>query len=202
MPTLLLTGFEPFLSFPINPTKQIVHHLHGRQIGGYHIEGRILPVDYDTSGAEILSHIEETQPDVVLSLGLAAGRQSITPERIAINWNESSEKDNRGNKPDGEPIHEEGADGLFTTLPIRQFVEGLHENGYPAQISNTAGTYVCNHVMYQTLYHFKKRKEHVPSGFIHLPASHELAVQHGKLPSWPQQDLTAAIECVIESIDS
>ncbi|MCA1021116.1 pyroglutamyl-peptidase I [Halobacillus litoralis] len=202
MPTLLLTGFEPFLNFPINPTEKIVNKLHGRRINGYHVEGRILPVDYQTAGEEVLSHVEDVQPDIVISLGLAAGRHTINPERIAVNCNESSEKDNRGNMPDGEPIHDGGPDGLFSSLPIRRFMEVLHENGYPAEISNTAGTYVCNHVMYQVLYHFQKKGEPVPSGFIHLPASHELAVQHGKLPSWPQQDLTEAVECVIQSIDS
>ncbi|SFJ53811.1 pyroglutamyl-peptidase [Halobacillus dabanensis] len=198
MKKLLLTGFEPFLDFPINPTTQIVEELKGKELNGYRIEGRILPVDYNNSGHGILKHINDIEPDAVLSLGLDAGRYKITPERIAINCNESSERDNEGNKPDGEPIQKEGPDGLFSTLPIKSFVEVLQSKGYPAEVSNSAGTYLCNHVMYQTLYHFHVNHQNIPSGFIHIPASHELAVQHGKLPSWSQKDLTDAVKHIIQ----
>lgn len=198
MRKLLLTGFEPFLDFPINPTHHIVEKLNGKELNGYQIEGRILSVDYNKSGCEILEHIHDVEPDAVLSLGLAAGRYKITPERIAINCNESKEEDNEGNTPDGDPIQEEGPDGLFSTLPIKSFVEDLQSKGYPAEVSNTAGTYLCNHVMYQALYHFHVNNHHLPSGFVHIPASHELAVQHGKLPSWAQTDLTDAVKHIIQ----
>ncbi|MBX0357683.1 pyroglutamyl-peptidase I [Halobacillus sp. Nhm2S1] len=198
MKKLLLTGFEPFLDFPINPTTHIVEELKGKEMNGYQIEGRILPVDYNKSGQEILEHIQDVEPDAVISLGLAAGRYKITPERISINCNESNEKDNEGNTPDGDRIQEEGPDGLFSTLPIKRFVEDLQLKGYPAEVSNTAGTYLCNHVMYQALYHFHENNLEVPSGFVHIPASHDLAVQHGKLPSWSQKDLTGAVKHIIQ----
>ncbi|MFC7061059.1 pyroglutamyl-peptidase I [Halobacillus seohaensis] len=198
MKKLLLTGFEPFLDFPINPTNQIVEELKGKELNGYRIEGRILSVDYNKSGREVLEHIDDVEPDAVISLGLAAGRHKITPERIAINCNESNEKDNEGNTPDGEPIQNEGPDGLFSTLPIKSFVEVLQSQGYPAEVSNSAGTYLCNHVMYQALYHFHANHLKIPSGFIHIPASHELAVQHGKLPSWSQKDLTDAVKHIVQ----
>lgn len=200
MKTLLLTGFEPFLDFQINPTQAIVEELNGQLIQDYRIEGRILPVDYNQSGEKVVELIKEIQPDAVISLGLAAGRHKVTPERIAINCNESSEKDNEGNTPDGEPIHEDGPDGLFTTLPLKAMVHRLNEEGFPAEISNTAGTYLCNHVMYQALYDFKKRGMEVPSGFIHIPASHDLAIRHGRLPSWSQEDLTTAVTRIIETV--
>ncbi|GEN54581.1 pyroglutamyl-peptidase I [Halobacillus faecis] len=198
MKKLLLTGFEPFLDFPINPTTHIVEELKGKEMNGYQIEGRILPVDYNKSGQEILEHIQDVEPDAVISLGLAAGRYKMTPERIAINCNESNEKDNEGNTPEGDRIQKEGPDGLFSTLPIRRFVEDLQARGYPAEVSNTAGTYLCNHVMYQALYHFHENNLEVPSGFVHIPASHDLAVQHGKLPSWSQKDLTDAVKHIIQ----
>ncbi|MYL36392.1 pyroglutamyl-peptidase I [Halobacillus litoralis] len=200
MKTLLLTGFEPFLDFPINPTNHIIEDLKGEEINGFHIEGRILSVDYNKSGYEILEYINDVEPDAVISLGLAAGRYKVTPERIAINCNESNEKDNEGNTPEGQPIQEEGPDGLFSTLPIKHFVERLQSKGYPAEVSNTAGTYLCNHVMYQALYHFHMNNQHIPSGFVHIPASHELAVQHGKLPSWSQSDLTDAVRNIIQEL--
>ncbi|QAS53628.1 pyroglutamyl-peptidase I [Halobacillus litoralis] len=198
MKTLLLTGFEPFLDFAVNPTKEIVETLNGEMINDYLINGKILAVDYNESGEEMVSFIEKVQPDAVLSLGLAAGRHKVTPERIAINCNASKENDNEGNTPDGDPIIAGGPDGVFSTLPIKVLVEGLNNKGYPAEISNTAGTYLCNHVMYQAIYNFRKLDEDVPAGFIHLPASHELAIQHGNLPSWSQTDLTEAVREMIK----
>ncbi|WP_394218370.1 pyroglutamyl-peptidase I [Halobacillus trueperi] len=197
MKKLLLTGFEPFLNYTINPTQEIATSLTGATIGSYTIEGRVLPVDYNNSGNLLISYIEEVQPDAVISLGLAAGRYKVTPERIAINCNESKEDDNEGNRPEGSPIDEEGPDGLFSTLPIRAFVDTLNEKGYPAEISNTAGTYLCNHVMYRGLNHFRIENVEFPSGFIHIPASHDLAIQHGNLPSWSQEDLTNAVRELI-----
>ncbi|KHE72904.1 pyroglutamyl-peptidase I [Halobacillus sp. BBL2006] len=198
MRKLLLTGFEPFLNFSINPTQQIVRELDGMELNGLTIIGKVLSVNYEKSGEELLHYIEEVQPDVVLSLGLAAGRHKLTPERIAINCDESKDKDNHGHTPDGEPIMKDGPDGLFSTLPIQAFVERLIDRGYPAEISNTAGTYLCNHVMYQGLYHFREHQRSVPCGFVHMPASHELAVDHSNLPSWSQEDLTNAVKEIIQ----
>ncbi|MYL69949.1 pyroglutamyl-peptidase I [Halobacillus litoralis] len=200
MKKLLLTGFEPFLNYSLNPTEEIARALDGETINNYTIVAKVLPVDYNKSGDQLVSLIEEVRPDSVLSLGLAAGRYKVTPERIAINCNESKEEDNEGNQPEGDLIDAEGADGLFSSLPIRTFVEVLNEKEYPAEVSNTAGTYLCNHVMYRGLNHFKKKNMEIPSGFIHLPASHDLAVQHGNLPSWSQEDLTSAVKEIILSL--
>ncbi|MGI8315960.1 pyroglutamyl-peptidase I [Halobacillus mangrovi] len=197
MKKLLLTGFEPFLDFSINPTQKIIRDLDGEMINGFRISGRVLSVDYEKSGDELLRHIEEVQPDAVLSLGLAADRHKITPERIAINCDESKERDNRGNTPSGKSIIENGPDGIFSTLPIKRIVDDLNTAGLPAEISNTAGTYLCNHVMYQGLYYFQQQETEIPCGFIHTPASHELAVEHRDLPSWSQADLTEAVKQVI-----
>ncbi|KGX85150.1 pyroglutamyl-peptidase I [Pontibacillus marinus] len=199
MKKLLLTGFEPFLDFTINPTMSIVDELHGKYINGYEIVGKVLKVDYKSSGEEMIEHIRSEKPDAVIALGLAGGRYKITPERIAVNCNDG-ERDNEGNLPEGERIIEDGPDGLFSTLPIRGIVASLNEAGYPSDISNTAGTYLCNHVMYQALYELKQQSRTVPAGFIHIPASHELAIQHKKVPSWSQHDLTKAIEISIETL--
>lgn len=199
MKKLLLTGFKPFLNNHINPTEKIVETLNGKEINGYTIVGKILPVDFKKSGVELLKYIDEIKPDAVISLGLANGRSKITPERIAINCNDGP-KDNSGYKPDGEVIIEDGDDGLFTTLPIKKMVRELNEAYLPASISNTAGTYLCNNVMYHSLDYFKKKNQQVPSGFIHIPASHELAVEHRNMPSWSHEDLTKAIKICIECL--
>lgn len=199
MKKLLLTGFEPFLDFTINPTMSVVDELNGKHINGYEVVGKVLKVDFKSSGEEMLEHIRSENPDAVIALGLAGGRYKITPERIAVNCNDG-DCDNEGNLPQGERIMEDGPDGLFSTLPIRDMVENLNEAGYPAEISNTAGTYLCNHVMYQAIYELKHQNKSVPAGFIHIPASHELAIQHKKIPSWSQNDLTKAIEISIEAL--
>lgn len=200
MKKLLLTGFEPFLDFPINPTQEIVNSLAGKTIGNYEVQGRLLPVDFAQSAQKILGYFDEVKPDVVISLGLAGGRSKITPERIAINIRDG-EPDNQGVRLEDSPIEEEGPAGYFSTLPIRNFVNLLQEKGYPAAISNTAGTYLCNNVMYAVLNKIHQENLDVRAGFIHIPASHQLAVENPKLPSWSQADLTAAIAAIIESLD-
>jgi len=199
MRTLLLTGFEPFLQFEKNPTMEIIKALDGKEMNGFKVVGRIMEVDFSKSGQQMLTYFDEVNPDAVMSLGLAGGRSTITPERIAINCNDG-EKDNQGNRPSGEKIIDDGPDGLFSTLPIDKMVSNLKNNGFPAKISNTAGTYLCNHVMYQMLYKLKKDDRSIPAGFIHIPASHEVAIQAGRIPSWSQQDLIQSVQICIESL--
>lgn len=199
MKKLLMTGFEPFLKYPINPTMDVVSHLNGKEINGYKIYGKILTVDFSQSGQQLLEEINQLEPDAVISLGLSGGRYKITPERIAANCNDGP-ADNTGKKPDGEAIFSDGEDGLFSTLPIKEMVNKLTEEGLPADISNTAGTYLCNNVMYHGLYDAKKKGTFIPTGFIHIPASHELAIKHGKVPSWSQTDLNRAIELCVKCL--
>lgn len=197
MKKLLLTGFEPFLSFSLNPTMKIVEELQDSEVNGYKIMGRILPVDFNASEKELIQLLDEIKPDIHISLGLAGGRTKITPERIAINIKDG-EPDNEGNRPQDEWIDPDGREGYFSTLPIRHMVNALQAAGLPAEISNTAGTYLCNNVMYAGR---KYAEEHAPSmksGFIHIPASHELAIEHGRVPSWSHTDLVKAIRICID----
>ncbi|MEK4487395.1 pyroglutamyl-peptidase I [Psychrobacillus sp. FSL H8-0484] len=196
MRKLLLTGFEPFLSFTVNPTMRIVEELNGLEISGYRVYGRVLTVDFASSGAELIAHMEHINPDAVISLGLAGGRYKITPERIAINVKDGA-ADNQGRVPVDESIDLEGQPGYFSTLPIRPMVNKLIEQGYPAEISNTAGTYLCNNVMYEALHFAQTHTANMRAGFIHIPASHELAIQHGKIPSWSHEDLKRSVEICI-----
>ena len=175
---------------------QIVEELNGKKIDCYDIVGRILSVDFQQSAEQLKHHIEEVKPQIIISLGLAGGRFKVTPERIAINVKDG-EPDNNGYTPVDERIHEEGADAYLTNLPIRSMVNRLQAEGYPAEISNTAGTYLCNNIMYEGLA-YAQQHEGVRAGFIHIPASFELAIQHGKIPGWSIRDLVAAVQLCIE----
>lgn len=200
MKKLLLTGFEPFLDFPINPTMRIAQQLDGGEINEFKVISKILTVDFTKSGTQLLQEIEKVKPDAVISMGLAGGRYKITPERIAINCNDG-DSDNQGYTPRGEKIFVDGQDGIFTTLPINKMIERLTEACLPAEISNSAGTYLCNNVMYHGLYYFSQRNQSdIPSGFIHIPASHELALKHKQIPSFSHEDLLRAIEICIECL--
>lgn len=199
MKKLLLTGFEPFLSFPVNPTMQLVEKLDGTVIGDYKICGKILSVNFNASGAELLSYIEKETPDAVLSLGLAGGRYKMTPERVALNVKDG-EPDNEGHQPIDETIEFEGPPAYFSTLPIRKMVNRLSDAGLPAALSNSAGTYLCNNVMYAGLHWAAHHRPDMPSGFLHIPASFELAMQHGKIPGWSLNELLKGVTICIQTL--
>ncbi|WP_408007857.1 pyroglutamyl-peptidase I [Pseudalkalibacillus sp. A8] len=200
MRKLLLTGFEPFLDHGVNPTELIVKKLDGKTIGGYQVIGRVLPVEFDRSAEVLLGYVQELEPDAVFSLGLAAGRDKITPERVAINVNDGV-RDNKGQVPVDEPIVEDGPDAYFSTLPIRKMVNTLKERGIPAEISNTAGTYLCNNVMYSVRHYLEKQGKSIPAGFIHVPASFELSVENIRLPGWPLETIRKAVEIAIGELE-
>lgn len=197
MKKILLTGFEPFLHYNVNPTMKVVNQFKNKVINDYEIHAEILVVDFKQSAIQFKQLIEKVQPDIIISLGLAGGRFKITPERIAINTKDG-EPDNSGYTPIDEAIYPDGNDAYFTNLPIRQMINQLLEKGYPAEISNSAGTYLCNNIMYEGLKYALSKNSNILSGFIHIPASHELAIQHGKIPSWSLDDLTESIRICIE----
>ncbi|MGP4072120.1 pyroglutamyl-peptidase I [Piscibacillus sp. B03] len=199
MKKILLTGFEPFLDFKTNPTMEVAKYLDGKTINNYEVTSRVFSVDFNQSGREMLNAIEEESPDVVVALGLAGNRRHITPERIAINCNDGP-KDNRGYKPNGEKVFEDGPDAYFSTLPIYEMVDSMKRNGYPASISNSAGTYLCNNVMYHALHHAKTSNLSYRAGFIHIPPSYEMAIKQPQLASWSQHDLNIAIEYCLQQL--
>lgn len=196
MEKLLLTGFEPFLTNPINPTMDIVKALDGKRVGNYEIAGHVLTVDFNEAPKQFLNIVKQVKPTLIVSLGLAAGITKISPERVAINVKDG-EKDNAGNAFVDAPIHEDGDAAYFSTLPIRHIVNRLNEAGYPAAISNSAGTYLCNNIMYEGLYYAARDETIRAAGFIHIPASFELAIQNGRIPGWSAKDLLASIEMAI-----
>lgn len=200
MKKLLLTGYEPFLKFKTNPTQSAVESLDGKVIGDYIITGKVYPVAFGEINELIEQDIETVEPDAVVSLGLASGISSIHLERIAINTIDGRE-DNTGFKPNGEKIHENGADGIFSTLPLKRLEAALLRDNIPVNISNSAGTYLCNNLMYSELYYLKEKNLNIPAGFVHVPPSHEIGIAQ-RVPSWPQEDITRAVHIIIENLES
>lgn len=196
MKKILLTGFEPFLQFKSNPTMDIVSALNGVIMDGFEIIGKTFVVDFQQSAKQFNEAVQEVQPHIILSLGLAGGRSKITPERIAINVKDGV-ADNNGYTPIDEVIYPGEADGYFSTLPIREITNALKEAGIPASISNTAGAYLCNNIMYEGLRYAKSQKS-VMSGFIHIPANFEIAIIEGKVPGWHQRDLLEGITIAVQ----
>jgi pyroglutamyl-peptidase len=200
MKTCLLTGFEAFLDHPINPTEEVVKELNEMNLGEFRVVGRILPVVFGEAGKQIVQWIEEHKPDAIISLGLAAGRTKITPERVAINCDDGA-VDNSGVRLQDALIEQDGDVAYFSTLPIRKMVNTLQKHNLPAEISNSAGTYVCNHVMYKTLHYLNEQnKLHIPAGFIHIPANHELAIYQPRFAGWSTEDIVKGVRLCIETL--
>ena len=169
-PTLLLTGFDPFDGAKSNPSWEAASALDGRIVGGHRIVARQLPTEFDASLRVLRSAIRETAPSLVVSLGLAGGRRELSLERVAINVDDARIPDNAGAQPIDTSIAARGPAAYFSTLPIKAMLAALHKHDIPAQVSQTAGTYVCNHVFYG-LMHALRRKRGVRGGFIHVPAT-------------------------------
>ncbi|MCD8508495.1 MAG: pyroglutamyl-peptidase I [Bacillus sp. (in: Bacteria)] len=201
---LLLSGFEPFGGLAKNPTMDIISASQKWQIPNMEIYTVILPVVYEECATKLIKVMEDVKPDYVISLGVAVGRSAITPERIGINIQDTAGEgktgDNRGIMPKDQPIDENGPAGLFSTLPIREMKEKLGEMGIPADISNTAGTYICNNTMYSTLLHIERNQLPVKAGFIHVPATPEMTVAKPQIPSMALETQEAAIKAIVEGI--
>lgn len=165
---VLLTGFEPFGGAASNPGWQAVRALHGTRIAGHRIVARELPVEFGESLKRLRAMIREVRPDVVICVGLAASRGAVSLERIAINLDDARIPDNAGRQPIDTAIVEGGPAAWFSSLPIKAIHAAIGAAGIPVEVSQTAGTYVCNHVFYG-LMHALRRRRRVRAGFIHVP---------------------------------
>ncbi|WP_345831163.1 pyroglutamyl-peptidase I [Erwinia sp. HDF1-3R] len=197
MKTVLITAFEPFDGERVNPSWEAVRHLHERMICGAHVVAKQLPCVFNESLRVLNETLDALKPDLVIAVGQAGGRTDISVERVAININDARIPDNAGNQPIDEATVEDGPAAYFSTLPIKAIVEGIREAGIPATVSQTAGTYVCNHVMYGLLHALAKQKDPVRGGFIHIPLLPEQAVKHPGLASMPVQTVDLALEMAI-----
>ena len=195
---VLVTGFEPFGGETVNPAQQIVERLP-QQVAGAQVVRRIVPCVFGRSIEAVRQAVEQERPDVVICIGQSGGRDAICPERVAINISDARIPDNAGNQPIDEPIFADGQNAYFSTLPIKAIAAAVRQAGIPCQVSNTAGTYVCNHLMYGLLYHIQRSFPGVRGGFIHVPFLPHQVEQKPGTPSLPLDDMVQAILIAIET---
>lgn len=171
--TLLLTYFGPFPGVPVNPTVALaegaVRALNTAR-PDLRVVARELPVSYDGSSAALRAALQEVQPDALISLGVAVGRDVVSLEQVAINLDSAGIEDNDGDQRCDEPIVPDGREAYFSSLPVRASFERLRAAGEPVEISYTAGTYVCNHVFYEGQRISRELGLRIPAGFVHVPA--------------------------------
>ena len=196
---ILVTGFDPFGGEKVNPALEAVKSLPS-EIHGAEIHWVEIPTVFYKSSDVLEEEIVRYQPDVVLCIGQAGGRASLTPERVAINLDDARIPDNEGNQPIDIPIREDGRSAYFSTLPIKAMVQAIKKEGLPATVSNTAGTFVCNHLMYQTLYLADKRFPDMRAGFMHIPYMTEQVVNKPNAASMCLTDIVRGIEAAIGAI--
>ena len=201
---ILVTGFDPFGGEPINPAIESVKKLPDNMAGAEIIKLEI-PTVRGKSLEKIEKAIQEHNPDIILSVGQAGGRFDITVERVGINMDDFRIPDNEGNQVIDEPVFSDGDNAYFVKLPVKAMVQNIQKNKIPASVSYTAGTFVCNHVLYGVLYLDEKKYKGKKSGFIHIPFLPEQVVDKRNMPSMELNTivtgLTAAIEAIVENAE-
>jgi pyroglutamyl-peptidase len=202
MKPILVTGFEPFGGEPINSALEVAMALNGRRIKGYEIVSHALPVVRQVSIDTLVAHIRNLDPEIIVALGQAGGQTAIAPERIAINMDDYTMADNAGSQPIDEQIHVNGPAAYWSTLPIKTMTRSMIDAGIPASVSNSAGTYLCNHLFYGLMHHLAQEGDRRRGGFVHIPYLPEQAARLGKHASMSRETmvhgLTVAIEASIQ----
>lgn len=192
---LLITGFEPFGGETINPSWEAVRQLP-EQVGSYNLTKLQIPTVFGEAAEKILDKAALLQPDVILCIGQAGGRDRVTPEVIGINLRESRIPDNAGNRPVNVPVVEKGPAAYFSTVPVRDMAAAIEAAGIPSALSYSAGAFVCNDVLYTLLHHYQGTQTQV--GFIHVPYQEEQA-REGSF-SLPLAEIVRALSAAISSL--
>lgn len=197
---ILLTAFEPFGGERVNPAQLAVEALP-QTVCGAEISKLLLPVSYREAPKLVRKAIRTLQPDAVLCVGQAGGRNAVTPERVAINFMGAELPDNDGKRVHGKPILRNAPAAYFSTLPIERMVNRLRRARLPATVSNTAGTFICNQVMYTVLHEIAEKKLPVQAaGFVHVPYVPEQTKEKPGVFSLPQEKLTKALALCVETV--
>lgn len=197
---LLLTGFDPFGGEAINPAWEAVKRVSD-QVGDVEVVKLMVPTVFYKSIDTVAAAIEKEKPDAVLCIGQAGGRFDLNPERVAINVNDARIPDNEGNQPLDGPVFEDGETAYFATLPIKAMAEEIRKAGVPASVSNTAGTYVCNHLMYGVLYTLANKYPDVRGGFMHVPFITSQVINRKPIaPSLSLEQIVTGIEAAVKAI--
>ena len=195
---ILITGFDKFGGESINPSSLCVNSLPDN-IDNIEIKKITLPTVFKDSSKVLEENIKSFSPNIVICVGQAGGRSKITPERVAINIDDARIPDNIGNSPIDEIIRKDGENAYFSTLPIKAIVDELNKNNIPSAISNTAGTFVCNHIMYEALYITSKKYPNIKAGFIHIPYIEEQIKNKPNTPYIKKEYIITALELIIKT---
>lgn len=195
---VLITGFDPFGGESINPALEAVKKLP-ETISGAQIIKLEIPTVFRKSLEKIEENIIRHNPNIIISVGQAGGRFGVTPERVAINIDDARIPDNEKNQPLDLKIFEDGENAYFTNLPIKAMVEEMKNAGIPGSVSNTAGTFVCNHVMYGVLYLIDKKYPNMKGGFIHVPYIPSQVLDKANSPSMSIDDICKGLELCIKA---
>lgn len=196
---ILVTGFEPFGGESINPSLEAVKLLDNN-IAGAEIVKASIPVVFGKSVEKLEEYIKKENPDVVICVGQAGGRFEISVERVAINLDDARIADNDGNQPVDEKIFRDGESAYFASIPIKAMVEEMKRGSVPAAVSNTAGTYVCNHIMYGLLYLIDKKYPNMRGGFIHVPFIPEQIIGRVNTPYMGLEQIARGLSLAIKAV--
>ena len=192
MRRLLITGFDPFGGQSVNPAWQAVKLLPDT-VGDFELCKLEIPTVFGRAAETVLAKAEAFRPHVILCVGLAGGREAVTPERIAVNIRDARIPDNAGNQPSGEPVAPEGPAAYFATVPVKEMAQAIRDARIPGTVSNSAGAYVCNDVLYTLLHHYAGTETRV--GFIHVPYLPEQGS-----PSLPLERTASALAAAIAAL--
>ena len=195
---VLLTAFEPFGGQTINASQQVAREVALFPFAGA-VEVLELPVERLRAPQLVIDAFERLRPDIIILLGEAGGRAAITPERVAINIDDFPIPDNAGNQPREQSIVEGAAAAYFSTLPLLAIQKSLAQHNIPASISNTAGTYLCNHVFYRVLHHLAQNQNSVQAGFIHIPVLPEQCAAGANWPALPREVLVQGVRIAVQT---
>ena len=195
-PRILLTGFEPFGGDPVNPSLLIARALDGEVVAGARVEAVELPCVFHRALSALDEALAHTRPVLAVALGLAAGREGLSIERVAINVDDARIPDNAGAQPVDEPIAPGGPAAWFSTLPIKAMAAELNAAGVPTSVSQTAGTFVCNHVFYGLQQRLVGTG--VRSGFIHVPLLPEQAARYPGKPVLALEDQVRGVRLALQ----
>jgi len=192
----LVTGFDVFGGEEVNPSALAVRKLK-RRVGGLSVQTVVLPTSYARSAISLRGAIHEARPDIVLCVGQAGGRTELCLERVAINVQDARIRDNDGKQPVDRPVVRGGPAAYFSTLPIKACVAEMRLAGLPASVSNTAGTFVCNHIFYALMDMAERHNLSFRGGFLHIPYVPEQAARLGGAPSMSVENIVRGIEIVL-----
>ena len=196
---ILMAGFEPFGGASVNPAWEAVKSMNGVELAaGYQVVTLMLPCVFDEARRVLIDATRALQPHIVIAVGQAGGRTDISIERVAINIDDARIEDNAGQQPVDTAIDPDGPAAYFSTLPIKAMMLALRDKGIPASVSNTAGTFVCNHVFYSMMHSLRDRPD-ARAGFIHIPYLPQQAAQYPGAPSMSAEQVTDALRLAAQT---